>query len=709
VPLLKRLIVRQPNFTAVGLYLLISILFFGLRAVTDPATVHVGFTSDVAMMMWYLVWWPWAIAHRVNPFITHAVWPLMGYNLTWATSIPAVAIAATPLTAAFGPVVSYNIVALLAPVLSACAAFALCRHLTGKFSPSLMGGFVYGFSPYEVIHVYAGHLPLTLSFAPPLCVLLIMLFVQGRMSSTRFAVTLALLLVLQCLISTEVLATMTVIGAMALSAAFALLPGMRRRMMAVAVPIAAAYASAAMLLTPFFYYAFVAGAPPRDPIFPAAFFSANPLGFIIPGPLSLLPPRNPSLIVAHGATVWEEGAYLGLPLLAVAAAFSWSHRGDRAARLLALVLIVTAVAALGPALHLHGRAVMPLPWAVISALPLLRQALPLRLASYAFLTLALIVSLWLRDPRARFRTAAVISIVLTLLPNPGLVLYRSTFETPAFFSRGLYRRYLRRNENVLIIPFGRNGPSMAWQAESWMYFRMPGGHLSTTPEDFRRWPAANTLMTSMPLVDPAEQFKAFAVEYKIDAVLVANSAHGFERKLPKSLGIKPILLGDVSLYHLPPNLLGDPIALSVLQRAATEVWFADLLCAAHRFIAGGGNLSDLNPEQGYELGFLPESKWSDTLELLLAVSPHGASNGLWIGPGTDGAVAAGLLATPNTLAPLVSRYTRQARGVFYPYPRKYSDASDEHDGSMHLLMMTFRPEMLNSACPPHLEDSRAIK
>src|SRR6266550_1942674 len=80
-PLLKRLVVHRPNLTALGLYLLISILFFGLRVASDPAAVHVGFTSDVAMMMWYLVWWPYALVHGVNPFITHAVWPVTGYNL----------------------------------------------------------------------------------------------------------------------------------------------------------------------------------------------------------------------------------------------------------------------------------------------------------------------------------------------------------------------------------------------------------------------------------------------------------------------------------------------------------------------------------------------------------------------------------------------------------------------------------------------------
>ena len=36
------------------------------------------------------------------------------------------------------------------PAVSAWAAFLLCRHLAGRFWPSLIGGYLFGFSSYEL-------------------------------------------------------------------------------------------------------------------------------------------------------------------------------------------------------------------------------------------------------------------------------------------------------------------------------------------------------------------------------------------------------------------------------------------------------------------------------------------------------------------------------------------------------------------------------
>jgi hypothetical protein len=778
---------NYPNRLAFGLYLLISVLFFGLRVIGSPTTAHVGFTSDAAMMMWYLVWWPFAIRHWLNPFITHAVWPIGGYNLTWATSMPAVAIAFTLVTVLFGPVVSYNFAALIAPALSAWAAFALCRNLTGTFAASLMGGFVYGFSPYEMAHVYGCHLPLTFNFVPPLCVLAVLrlirafpevvaapenrqrdhahpfLFLTGflaraglsngsaliprlrsrkdasfarddsqgaatqresrqcltsgregrgrlglmvfrkgdRASILVWTIALALLLVLQCLISTEVLATMSVFGTAALLCAFLLMPAKRGRVAAVALSIAVAYAVAAILLAPFLYPAFIAGTPPKDAIFPASFFSADLLSFIIPGPLMLLLPKGAATLVAHAATVWEEGCYLGPPLIVILLAYFWTHSREPLGRLLAVMFLLAAGAALGPVLHVGGRVIMRLPWAVADTLPLIRQALPVRFASYAFFALAIVVSLWFCQETARLKKLAAASLVLAFLPNPGLMFYKSTFDTPAFFAEGLYRRYLHSGENVLIVPYGRNGASMAWQAQSWMYFRMPGGHLSTTPQQFRRWPVVNTLETGLPLPNVAAQFRAFAIANKIDAIVVVDGTHGSEGELPGSLGIKPLSVGGVSLYRLIPALLhqGNPASLAELQSAATEYWFAQLLCASHLFISRGGKLASLNPARAHEWGLLPDSKWSDNLEMVFVGAPHGASNGLWIGPGADGTLSAGLFTTPAAAAALVLQYEAPAVNVLYPYPRPYANAPADDD-SMHFLLMSLRPEILNKSCSP---------
>jgi hypothetical protein len=106
----------------------------------------------------------------------------------------------------------------------------------------------------------------------------------------------------------------------------------------------------------------------------------------------------------------------------------------------------------------------------------------------------------------------------------------------------------------------------------------------------------------------------------------------------------------------------------------------------------------LNPAAAHELGFLePDSKWTDNLGLLLAASPHGAANGLWIGPGKDGAIAAGLFTSPAAIQPILLRYGAHAASILYPYPRQYAGASD-HGDDVHFLLMTLNRDVLEQAC-----------
>jgi len=692
---------------------MVSVALFGLPVIAHLNRFHIGFFSDPAMMIWYMAWWPHAIGHRLNPFITKAVWAPAGYNLTWATSMPALAIAFAPVTIAFGPVVSYNIASLLAPAISGWTAFLLCRHLTRNSGGAFAGGLIYGFSPYEAAHVIGGHPVLTFNFVPPLCVLLVVMLVKAEIASRRFILAFALALAIQCLISTEVLATMTLFGATAFVAAVVLMPQSRRDLIAACGPIALAYAGAAIILLPFLYYAFAKGGAPKDPIFPAALFSADLLSFIVPGRFMLVQQFGAAAVAARfTGNLWENGSYLSIPLLAVAGLWLWRRRRRAEARLLALVLLVVLVAALGPVLQVERRRIMILPWALAGRIPLIQHALPVRFANYAFLILAIIFSNWLSEPGFTFKKALAGGTLVALFPAPTLFLPKSTYDTPAFFADGLYRNYLQRDENVLIIPFGRSGPSMAWQAQSGMYFRMTGGHLSTMPEEFRRWPIVNALVTAIPLPDPAAQLKAFAAAHQVDAIVVADSARQAARELPMALGIRPLKIGGVSLYRLSRNPAAAPGVAEIegFQKAAAQEWFLGMLCAAQRFIDGGGDLASLNPRKAYNLGLLPDSDWGDDLDFVVAGLPHGAYNGLWAGPGTGGTIAVGVPAGGAAARALVSRYGADAAGILYPYPSSYS-AGAPFDDSIHFLLMTLRRSALRhcQSVSPKWWSSTAIR
>jgi hypothetical protein len=687
---------RASSIAALASYLTLSVVLFGLHVIASPSVAHVGFGADPAAMMWFIVWWPYALWYHLNPFITYAVWSSTGYNLTWATSMPGVAIALAPVTATLGVVASYNLAALLAPALCGWAVYLLCRHLTGKFGSAFVGGLVYGFSPYQVAHVIGGQLVLTLSFIPPICVLLMLLLVKNEITTPRFVVPFALALVVQCLISTEILATMTVFGAAGLLAAVVLLPASRGRLMATLVAIALAYVATAVIVSPLLYYALIKDSPPRE-IFPPSFFSADLLSFTVPGLLLMVHPFGADRLASRfTGNLWENGSYFGIPLLALSGLWLWRSRREPVAHLLLVGLLVVLVCTLGPVLQVGGRRLVTLPWAVADKLPLIRHALPVRFSSYGFLILAVIVSMALCDPGIPFKKAAVTAILVSIFPNPAFLLRPSRYNTPEFFTEGLYRNLLKPGANVLVLPYGWNGPSMAWQAQSRMYFRMPGGYIGPTPPaDFRQWPLSLTLTNSVPVPDPAKQLKSFSANYGIDAILVANGATPVQRNLAASLDLKPVEAGGVLLYDLPKYRDSDPTRqeIETFQRNAADEWFMELLCTAKRFLANGRSLNDLNPDKLRSLGLLPESQWGADLALVAASGNKGVGSGLWVGPGPNATITVGLPVWPAAAGPLISRYKADASRILYPYPASYQGVIPSGESS-HFLMMELRPTAL---------------
>ncbi len=139
----------RTSFSALLLYIGLSVGIFGRLVLWHPANWYVGGGPDPSQMMWFLVWWPYAVLNGLNPFLTKVVWPPAGVNLAWMTPIPAPSLLASPVTYSLGPVVSYNLLALSAPALSAWSAYCLCAHITRRFLPSFAGGYLYGFSSYE--------------------------------------------------------------------------------------------------------------------------------------------------------------------------------------------------------------------------------------------------------------------------------------------------------------------------------------------------------------------------------------------------------------------------------------------------------------------------------------------------------------------------------------------------------------------------------
>ncbi len=149
-------LLRSPvlqGVAALALYLLVWLLTSARMLIDHLSWAQLDQKSmDPNFYVWGLRWWPYAIGHGLNPLYTHELAGPSGHSLAWVTTTPPLSLVATPLTLLAGPVVSFNLLTAIALPLSAWATFVLCRRLTGKFWPALVGGAVFGFSAFEMNH-----------------------------------------------------------------------------------------------------------------------------------------------------------------------------------------------------------------------------------------------------------------------------------------------------------------------------------------------------------------------------------------------------------------------------------------------------------------------------------------------------------------------------------------------------------------------------
>ena len=665
------------------MYVALSLVFIGRSVASGPSASYVGVSNDPSVYMWFLCWWPHAIAYRLNPMITNAVWAPAGFDVAWTTALPLPALLATPLTSFFGPVVTYNALSIMAPAAAAWAGFLLCRRITADYLAAAVGGYVFGFSPYMLAEI-RGHLPLVLVFPVPLAMLLILNRLDGSISPRRFSLLLGVVLATAFLCWTELLATMTLFGAIALG--LGLFYGesvLRGRIRHLLFPILTAYALSLIVMLPYLYYFFQPGYP-RSPINSPRRYSADLLNLLLPTPVNALGAIGfiENISSRFAVNLLETSAYFGLPLLAITFWFTWERWREPMTKVLATFLLLVCVLMLGPRLHVNGQELFGMPWKIMLHLPLLRHALPVRFSLYAFLGLAIIVAMWLSAPRpVAVKIAAVMLLAVFLCPNLHSGFWSSTNDTPSFFSRDDYRRYLKPGENVIVLPYGITGRSMLWQAVARFYFRMAGGWTSITPLDFQLWPMVNAMLTRTYLPDATLQLRAFVAAHEVNAILVSDPEYQLWEPMLAPLDSSPIRTGGMTIYRVLSSEITAYQSLSVLEmeRRSDLARFATLLFAARGYLAQNRDLAQLTPMQAQRLGLLP-SHWVTDPDVR-------TNNGLYLGPWDNNEVALGVTGSYWGLHPVIEKYRAAATQIFLPFPRKLIESP--RGDTFRLLVMVF--------------------
>jgi hypothetical protein len=534
-------------------YLGLGFLYLGVPVAAHPERTLVGQRVDVEIFVWSLAWWPHAILHGENPFVTHAIWAPTGVNLAWTTSIPGLALLAAPITLLAGPAFTYNLLAVAMPGLAAWTAFLLCRRLTRSFWASLVGGYLFGFSPY-LLGQSEGHMHETSMFLVPLVALVIVRHLDGELSRRRTTVYLGVLLALQLWFSTEVALTVTVALAVALAVGLAVARSRRHRITQLLPAVVGAYALAAVLSAPLIAYVLLGYR--RTPIASPRGHPADLLNLVVPTHLTWVSWHwTDQISGSFFGSDTEQGAYLGLPTIAIVLWYLWARRRTDRARFLAAVLLVGVVAELGLRLHVRGKAVAWLPWDLVARLPLFDNVLPVRLSVFVSLVAAVTVASWAASnvaPRL-LRAALPLLAVVTILPSIWNPVWRQTPTEPAFFQDRIYRTCLAPNENVLLLPLPHWTHAMLWQAESDFAFRMADGYISQkVPQDIpeRRYihhlQATNRPGSNWrPLVRYAKARDATTI------VLGAKADSDWTRLLAPVT--KPTKIAGVYLYRLSPS------------------------------------------------------------------------------------------------------------------------------------------------------------
>jgi hypothetical protein len=557
---------------AFAIYLVVMI--FGLAQPLLPHldVPHVQQSQvDANFYIWAIGWWPNAIIHGLNPLFSHQIMAPGGVSLAWATTTPTVSLLMWPVTAAVGPIAAFNLSLILAPPASAWATFILARRLTGKFWPALFAGFVFGFCAYEISHEASGQPNLTVTLLIPLIAYLVLRWWDGSLGRRGFLIWMALALAAEFYTFLEAFADLTLIAPIALVIGYVVAArDTRPKVVRLAVDCVIAYVGSIVLAAPYLYVALVN--KPKSFHVPTPQFWVDVAGVVVPRTNRLLGMKWLAPTAGHVVT---PTIYVGIPLLLLFALVAVFHWSNRLVRLLVPLYVVIFLLALGQKLLVDGKQVVTLPWGYIWDLPLLDSAESQRLMDFGQLVLALLLALWLayvtkskvalaaRWGLAVLSLAAIFANVPTFAsvvgphkPKPhqwvqALPSQPPADPIPAFFTKGIYQKYIKPGENVVIVSH-RGNAGMMFQAYTGYYFNIAGGFInaSLSREDALPTPVAD--LSHLPGKvgkQRIQDFKAYVKSAHIGAIVVERAWSERWMYVFGALGLKTDTVGGVTIFR----------------------------------------------------------------------------------------------------------------------------------------------------------------
>ena len=461
---------------------LVSALYLLLTAILTYPTIlrlstHIPGSGDAPTMVWDL----WGMTRAIlDPQVSLRTTDLIFYPLPDVANLwtsPASVLVSLPLTLTMGPVPSYNLHFLSSFVLGGLFCYLLVRYLTGNKLASFAAGTIFSFSAYHYARGL-GHWNLCAVQWLPLCALCL-LRLHAKPDSSRavqFAVS-------TCL----VVLTFPYFGAYFL---FPLLvcfflyylwtdgSTVRRPRFLAAMALALGVATAGTFL----FYGDVLlpqedmAAALRQSAEDTERYSADLLAFVVPSashPLfgDVVAPIYENFS-ARGNPA-EMTMYIGMVALLLAVWGLWRGRGDDAP-LWAILALVALVMSLGPTLRVNGKALLPLPYALLMKLPLFGALrAPGRTGITVLMSISVLAGYGLSDllDRVRERPFArtiVVATVVLMASIESLLSFpfpSSSAAVPAFYQKVLTEL---QGEALFQLP---SGPGHSESTGWYMYYQ----------------------------------------------------------------------------------------------------------------------------------------------------------------------------------------------------------------------------------------------
>ncbi len=542
--------------SVVAVYLVGAWAMFLRLGIADRTHLPTCACGDLVNQLWFLALDHALIVHGHFSLFTSLINYPSGINLVNNPGFPLLGAIMVPVTSLLGPVAAFALLVRLGFFLSALTCYLALRRVVHHNLAAAAGGLLYGFSPYMAhqggVHMFLVFVPL-----PPLIFLVLHTRLSGPSAGSAFrgGLIIGVLAVAEFLISSEVLVstvlvavlTMAVLGIRQLVHRQEVGPPARAMMRLVG--------GAALVAVPVLAYpAWYSVAGPQHGGGPTQSVTSPGIDALS----TLLPARGQ--LLAGVLPVWHvpampalgNTAFIGVPLLIVlgfVVATGWHLAVVRSAAVLGAV---SWVLALGPRLVVHNHATsIPLPFALLTRVPLFQDLIPSRLTLYVDLAAAVLlavgvdrllaqVGVWSRGRTLAWvvAIAGCVALAMPVVPYPAA----GIGQAGSFAAGGVLSR-VANGGVVLAYPYPvyPEDQAMLWQAVGGMRFSLLGGYVLTplgggtgqtkvpgllSPTAvptllLNAWPETQVVgTTGTSLTAAREQLPAFVRRYHLTAVIV---------------------------------------------------------------------------------------------------------------------------------------------------------------------------------------------